>query len=48
MARLGLLCIPKGINRGGYFGARIALLGYPLILLGGCCFLYGFLNLTFP
>ncbi len=48
MAGLGLLCISKGINRGGYFGAGVALFGYPLIVLGGCCFLYGFLNLTFP
>jgi hypothetical protein len=45
---LSILSITKGLNRGGYSGAGIVILGLPLLAIGVCCFLYGFLNLTFP
>jgi hypothetical protein len=45
---LGGLCISKGVDRGGNLGAGFILLGFPLIFVGGCSSLYGFLNLSFP
>jgi hypothetical protein len=45
---LSLLSIAKGLDLGSYLGGCIILCGLPLMAIGVCSFLYGFLNLSFP
>jgi hypothetical protein len=48
MGGLSILCITKGLYRGGYLGGGIILIGLPLLAVGVCSFFYGFFGLSFP